>query len=148
MFLNFQVHSILQAAKDRGLEVIPVVQTLGHLEWILKLEEFSHLRDDQNSPTVICIGLDNTFELIRDMIDQVANVHKKFGLSSFHMGFDEVFQFGFCNGTLERIQQEGNRDRAMLWHLSRVARYIRNTHSVSLLVVSNSLCSGCRHGVA
>lgn len=76
----------MQAAKERELDVIPLVQTLGHLEWILKLEEFAHLRDDPNSPTVICIEKEGVFEMIKDMIDQVAQVHKEFGFTAYHMG--------------------------------------------------------------
>jgi hypothetical protein len=52
-------------------------------------------------------------------------------MTAFHMGADEVFQFGFCNQTVERIRTEGTRDRAFLWHLSRVAKHIKNTYSVS-----------------
>lgn len=95
------------------------------------------LRDDPNSPTVICIGKEGVFELIKDMIDQVAQVHKEFGFNGFHMGADEAFQFGFCNGTLDRIRKEGNRDRAMLWHLARVAEHIKTTYSVILTKFRN-----------
>lgn len=52
VYTKEDVRSILQAAKDQELEVIPLVQTLGHLEWVLKLDAFLHLRDDPNSPTV------------------------------------------------------------------------------------------------
>jgi hexosaminidase len=125
------VRFILQSAKERNLEVIPLVQTLGHLEWVLKLQEFEHLRDDSKSPTVICVGLEGVFELIKDMIDQVARVHREFGMKTFHMGADEAFQFGFCNGTVEQIRKEGSRDKALLWHLARVATHIKKTYSVS-----------------
>ncbi|KAI6177194.1 Beta-N-acetylhexosaminidase [Aphelenchoides bicaudatus] len=133
VYTKEDVRSILQAAKDQELEVIPLVQTLGHLEWVLKLDAFLHLRDDPNSPTVICVGKEGVFELLKDMIDQVATIHKEFGFNSFHMGADEAFQFGFCNGTLERIRTEGNRDRAMLWHLSRIAEHIKTTYSTDVL---------------
>ena len=114
------------------MEVIPLVQSLGHLEWVLKLEEFAHLRDDAQSPQVICVGLNSSFELIKDAIDQVARVHREFGMTSFHMGADEAFQFGFCNSTLAIIKREGTRDRALLWHLARVASYIKETYSVKI----------------
>jgi hypothetical protein len=34
---------------------------------------------------VICVAKDGVFELIKDMIDQVAQVHKEFGFAAYHM---------------------------------------------------------------
>lgn len=47
-----EVRQILQAAKDAGLDIIPLVQTFGHLEWILKLEQFANLREHSKFPQV------------------------------------------------------------------------------------------------
>ncbi|CAD5221100.1 unnamed protein product [Bursaphelenchus xylophilus] len=127
------VRDILQAAKDRKLEVIPLVQTFGHLEWVLKLDGFARLREDPRHPTVICFGKNESFDIIKDMVDQVAGVHKEFGMSSFHMGADEVFILGVCNESVKKMQEHGGKDRAMLWHMSRVAKYIKETHKVDVL---------------
>ncbi|KAI6188076.1 Beta-N-acetylhexosaminidase [Aphelenchoides besseyi] len=127
------VREILQEAVDRNLEIIPLVQTFGHLEWILKLEQFSHMREDPNYPQVICFGANSSFELIRDMIDQVASVHKEFGMRNFHMGADEAFQIGICNATVEQMRKQGSRERAILWHLSRVSKYIKQKYQVTVL---------------
>lgn len=97
-----QVETILGSAKKHHLSVIPLVQTFGHLEWVLKLEPFAHLREDPMFPQVrlckcedsqvICFGLPESWELLQDMVSQVAEVHKKHGMEFFHMGADEVFQ--------------------------------------------------------
>jgi hexosaminidase len=72
-----QIEGILQKAKDLGLEIVPLVQTFGHLEWILKLEEFAHLREDPKYPQVICFGSHESWVLIQDMITQVGQFHKR-----------------------------------------------------------------------
>jgi len=127
------IETILQAAKAHHLDVIPLVQTFGHLEWILKLEEFKHLREDSRYPQVICFAAEESFTLIKDMVDQVASVHKKFGMKYFHMGADEAFQVGYCNATVRQMAKEGGKERVMLWHISRTAEYIKNTHDVTVL---------------
>lgn len=80
--------------------------------------------------------MDGVFELIKDMIDQVARVHQEFGLNTFHIGADEAFQFGYCNGTLDLMRKEGSKDRALIWHISRIAKHVKNTYSVSFILKS------------
>ncbi len=41
-----------QTAREQGLGVIPLIQTFGHLEFVLKLEEWSHLREEAPYPQV------------------------------------------------------------------------------------------------
>lgn len=62
-----EVKGILQAAKDAQLDIIPLVQTFGHLEWILKLEEFASLREHPSFPQVRKLFIDAH----RDAIDTV-----------------------------------------------------------------------------
>ncbi|KAI1732527.1 glycosyl hydrolase family 20, catalytic domain-containing protein [Ditylenchus destructor] len=128
-----QVEMILNSAKQQNLEIVPLAQTFGHLEWILKLKEFAHLREDKKFPQVICIGKEEVWELLRDMVDQVAKVHQKYGLNYFHMGADEVYQLGYCNETIAEMQKQGGRERVMLWHISRMANYIKQKYKVTVL---------------
>lgn len=39
-----QIKDILSYAQKLKLEVIPLVQTFGHMEFALKLKEFAHIR--------------------------------------------------------------------------------------------------------
>ena len=49
-----EVTSLLSTCRDLGLEVIPLVQTFGHLEFILKLSTFSEMRDLPSEPCCLC----------------------------------------------------------------------------------------------
>jgi hypothetical protein len=52
-------------AEDNGLEVIPLVQTFGHLEHLLKLDEFRHLREvDQETMLLNLSGCNLRHKLI------------------------------------------------------------------------------------
>ena len=55
---------IKQQAENNGLYIIPLVQTYGHLEWILKVKSFAHLRDHQDYPQVITQCLQESYTLI------------------------------------------------------------------------------------
>ena len=88
------VMAILDACAQLKLEVIPLVQTFGHMEFILKLPEFAYLRDAEDMPESICSCHDHTMPLIEKYINQVMALHPN--ARYLHIGCDEVFHMGEC----------------------------------------------------
>lgn len=99
---------IKRLAAENGLTIMPLVQTYGHLEWLLKVKSFAHLREDARFPQVITPCLEESYEVIfgkiqlqlnaiicnlisyvLDMVDQVVNQH--LDVPYFHIGCDEVY---------------------------------------------------------
>uniref|UniRef100_A0A8R1I3I3 beta-N-acetylhexosaminidase n=1 Tax=Caenorhabditis japonica TaxID=281687 RepID=A0A8R1I3I3_CAEJA len=124
-----EVEAILQEAKKHHLQIIPLVQTMGHLEWILKLEKFANLREDPRFPQVICFSDDSAWQLIQEMVTEVAEVHVKYGMPYFHIGADEAYQIGICNASVTRLQKEVTRERLMLWHIARTAEFVKTKYA-------------------
>jgi hypothetical protein len=58
------IQRILQLAENNGLKVMPLLQVYGHLEYVLKLKEFMHLREDSRYPQVITPCLEESYKLI------------------------------------------------------------------------------------
>ena len=58
------VNLIVESAKKHQLEIIPLIQTFGHLEWLLKLDEWKSYRDNENLPTVISPCVNTTYILL------------------------------------------------------------------------------------
>ena len=96
----------MESAKLHQLEVIPLVQTFGHLEHVLKLEEFVHLREVLNNPSTLCPTKNESFDLIQMMIDQVMALHQGYPIKFIHIGSDEVFQLGLCSKCRNRMKSE------------------------------------------
>jgi len=46
------IRAIVELAKSYKFEVIPLIQSFGHLEFFLKLQEFRHLREIDEYPQV------------------------------------------------------------------------------------------------
>ena len=59
---------------DLKLQVIPLLQTFGHMEFVLKLEKFRHLREVDEFPAVICPAKNESFALIKEMANQVVTL--------------------------------------------------------------------------
>lgn len=47
-----EIETILKLANESSLEVIPLIQTFGHLEFLLKLQKYKHLRENIKYPQV------------------------------------------------------------------------------------------------
>ena len=58
------VQRILALAEQNHLKVMPLLQTYGHLEYVLKLKEFMHLREDPRYPQVITPCLEESYKLL------------------------------------------------------------------------------------
>lgn len=115
------IEFIKKQAADNNLYIIPLVQTYGHLEWILKVKSFAHLRDHHDYPQVITQCLEESYELIFDMLDQVIEQHQD--SMYFHVGLDEVY-YKLMHPNCTHLQPDGF-TKAFLNHLTRVAEHIR-----------------------
>ncbi|CAI5454859.1 unnamed protein product [Caenorhabditis angaria] len=120
------VIDILQHAQLLGLEVIPLVQSLAHMEWILKTEEYADLREDERYPMVACIGDQRSLKVVLDAVNQIISMHSKFSSKYIHIGADEAFQIGICDADKEVLPiKYGNDTLRMIFdHLSTVANNV------------------------
>ena len=87
------ISALLQAAKDNNLGVIPLVQTFGHLEFVLKLEQFKNMREEPAYPQSLCPSLGKAVDMVRTMVTQIMEIHKD--STHIHIGCDEV-----CDGDI------------------------------------------------
>lgn len=65
------VRQLVGLAHDLHMIVIPLVQTFGHMEFVLKHDEFVSLREEPSNDWSVCPLREGSIELIGDMIDQV-----------------------------------------------------------------------------
>ena len=73
-----EVDDILSLASVNNLLVIPLIQTFGHLEHVLKLSEFQHLREEGRYPQALCPSFQDSLALVKEMIDQVFSLISQF----------------------------------------------------------------------
>lgn len=86
------IRTINKLAKKYGLHVTPLVQTFGHLEFVLKLRGFRHLREVPEYPQTICPTHSETLDVVVDMLEQVIEMHPESRM--IHIGADEVYFLG------------------------------------------------------
>lgn len=122
-----EIKSILHLAKSNGLEVIPLVQTFGHMEFVLKHGVFSHLREVAEFPNALNPHKVESLELVHSMIDQVMALHED--VKWFHIGCDEVFFLGEGEESKMWLKEDQNHvDTLFLSHVKAVAQHIVATY--------------------
>jgi hypothetical protein len=94
------------------------------LEFLLKLKEFSDLRENPKYPQVITPCTNKTYPILFTMIDQYLTLHPNIRL--FHIGHDEVYYFLTHPSCQELKRLTGIRTQYDLfaYHLSIIANYI------------------------
>lgn len=95
-----------------GMEIVPCIQTLGHLSNPLRWGVYSDIRDEKST---LLVGSEKTYELIRKMlIAASAPVRTK----RIHIGMDEAWKLGLG----EYIKKNGYRKGSAIFreHLERV----------------------------
>lgn len=118
---------IQNIAKNNQLIVIPLIQTFGHMEFVLKLDKYKDFREVPHYPQVLCPTYNKTLPLIYQMIDQVVSAHP---MSKYlHIGADEVYQIGECSRCLDVMaKKQWGKRQLFLDHVSTVVKYIKEKY--------------------
>ncbi|KAK0095343.1 hypothetical protein PV326_008623 [Microctonus aethiopoides] len=127
-YSNNDIITIQNLAKDNDLIVIPLIQTFGHLEFVLKLNEYKNYREVERYPQVICPTYNGTLTFIYDMIDQIVAAHPN--IKHLHIGADEVYYIGECSRCLDEMaKRQWDKKQLFLNHVVKIARYIKSRYS-------------------
>ncbi|XP_006869679.1 PREDICTED: hexosaminidase D [Chrysochloris asiatica] len=122
-----EIREILHLARQHALEVIPLLQTFGHMEFVLKHEAFAHLREVALFPNTLNPHEEESLALIGAMVDQVMELHC--GARWLHIGCDEVYYLGEGETSRQWLQQPQNsKAKLCLSHLKAVASHVLTRH--------------------
>ncbi|XP_023677937.1 hexosaminidase D [Paramormyrops kingsleyae] len=128
------IQTIRTLARLSKLEMIPLVQIFGHLEFVLKHEEFNPLREVAAFPNSLNPHAPGVRTLITDMVMQVLNQHPD--SRWFHIGADEVYGLGESQDSKNWLHaNEGNVGKMFLNHVTAVAgSVLEKRPNISLLM--------------
>ncbi|AIJ26221.1 glycoside hydrolase [Amycolatopsis methanolica 239] len=117
-----QLRDLLAAAQRNGIEVIPLVQCLGHKEYALQRPRYWDLAEDERHQQ-LCPSRPGSLKLVEAQLAEVLAAHPTARL--VHIGGDEPWSLGRCADCRAFAAEHG---RARLW-----TRYVRR---VAELVVA------------
>jgi hypothetical protein len=115
-----QVRAYVAEAARFGITVIPLVQTLGHLQYLLSKPAYARLREEPSDPSEACSSHPDTWPLIRDFIDELIDMHP--GVPYLHVGLDETARVGTCPRCLKILAGKPRINRYLDW-VDKVSAY-------------------------
>jgi hexosaminidase len=121
-FTPEQVKELTNYAHQYHIDIIPLVQGLGHAGFILKHDEFKHLREDPEIVQSCCPLNEGTYDLLFDMYRETIEATP--GVKYFHIGGDEVYYMGLCQRCKKKKEEIGNLGLYLTW-LNRVHDFMK-----------------------
>ncbi|KFQ99947.1 Hexosaminidase D, partial [Nipponia nippon] len=121
------IEQIQQLAELHKLEVVPLVQTFGHVEFILKHEKYQHLREVERFPNSFNPHVPDTLALLKSILSQVIEKHRR--STWIHIGADEVFHLGEGIDSKNWMSRnKGDTGTMYLKHIKEVLDFITTQH--------------------
>lgn len=119
-FTPDELREFLAAARQSGVQVIPLVQTLSHLEFALAHDELADLREGPDIPTQICPSKPEAVSFVKDLLSEVLAYHDEDEI--FHIGADETWFLGTCPTCAGRM--DGDKTRLWAEHTFEMCRFV------------------------
>lgn len=137
-----EMKRVVDHAAAKGIDVVPVVSTLGHCGMFLRVPELAHLSETRdnavgrfgNRPgagSVFCSSLPGTFTFFEQYLTELSAI---FPSPYFHAGFDEAWDMGVCPLCRERARAAGGEAALFAKHILETHRIVTGTLGKRLIL--------------
>jgi len=100
-----EVEAFISHCHSLGIDVIPLQQCFGHVEYILRNERYSHLKEDRKEISQICpLKTEGDSLLFSELFEDIASLHSS---QYIHIGGDETYLLGHCADCSRKAAAEG-----------------------------------------
>lgn len=115
--------AIWKRCAERKLEIVPLVQTMGHLEWLLRHERYARFRE-AGLVDEVCPSHPEVQGLLIAWLDEVIALHP--GIRHILLGGDEVLNLGSC-GLCQKHAERGPNWKIELYleHMTPLLRHVQ-----------------------
>ncbi|PID91262.1 MAG: hypothetical protein CSA96_09285 [Bacteroidetes bacterium] len=104
-FTMEEMQEITRYAQQYHVQIVPLVQGLGHVSFILKWPRFRHLREIPASNWEFCPLKEGSYELLFDLWEDAIAATP--GSEYIHIGSDETYELGLCEECRKKAEEIG-----------------------------------------
>ena len=122
-FTPEQIDLLRRTAARLHIQIIPLVQTLGHLEFALRHEELADLRETPDGYTMMCPNNPKAVRFVQDLIEEMIEAHPDAKI--MHIGGDETSLLGACP-TCKKVADEHGPVHIWVEHYRQIVQFTLN----------------------
>jgi hypothetical protein len=116
-----EVESFISYCTRLGIEVIPLQQCFGHIEYILRHERYAHLRESNKDICQLCpLKGEEAYGIFRELLADMTSMHPS---KYLHIGGDETYLLGHCQHCRTKAERDGL-SRLYVDYLKEIARSV------------------------
>ena len=124
-----EMASLTKYARDRHIEITPLVQGLGHATFILKHEAYAGLRELPWNHWAFCPLNEGTYQVLFDLYRDAIKATP--GSKYLHIGGDEIGNIGLCPRCKPTADKEGMMTLNLYW-LKRVCEFAKENNRIPI----------------
>jgi hypothetical protein len=116
-----EIRGFIAHCERLGLEVIPLQQCFGHVEYILRHERYADLRESRSDLCQVCpCKADDAVPVFTELFAELAASHPS---QHLHIGGDETYLLGHCPVCRAKAEKKG-KSRLYVDYFKRVAEAV------------------------
>ena len=120
-FTMKEMQEFTRYANQYHIQIVPLVQGLGHVSFILKWPQYKHLREIESSNWEFCPLNDGSYDLLFDLWKDAIEATP--GSQYFHIGSDETYELGSCDKCRPKSEEIGRSGLYQLF-VNKAANYL------------------------
>jgi Glycosyl hydrolase family 20, domain 2/Glycosyl hydrolase family 20, catalytic domain len=117
------VAALANLARRNRITLMPLLQSLGHVEYILQHEGYKRFREDQEDVSQYCPSNPDVFSFFREQAEEIIEFFPE--SKYFHVGADETRLLGHCPKCRARLRKGEDKLDIYLDHMTKVFDYIK-----------------------
>lgn len=118
-----EVKDFIDHCENLDIKVIPLQQSLGHVEYILRNYRYSFLKEDIKDISQLCpMEVLGNKALFTDLLTDMAAMHNS---DYIHIGGDETYLLGHCHECQAKVEEEG-KSKLFVDHMKMIAEIVIN----------------------
>ncbi|HUX97410.1 MAG TPA: nitrilase-related carbon-nitrogen hydrolase [Bacteroidales bacterium] len=120
-FTMAEMQEFTRFARQYHIQIVPLVQGLGHVSFILKWPQFKNLREIESSNWEFCPLKEGSYTLLFDLWKDAIEATP--GSEYLHIGSDETYELGVCDQCKAKAAEIG-RSGLYLTFINKAAEYL------------------------
>jgi len=132
-----QVRQLASRAQDLGIRIIPLLQSLGHLGYLLKHDQYAAVREEDEVRHQLCPLNEQSLQVWTELAEQVLELIPRCGV--MHIGGDETRQLGVCPRCAQ-AEREMGKGGLYTTHINKVCDWLSD-RGITPIIWDDILCA-------